>query len=423
MLTKSFILFFISSAVWGNAVDGIALPVVGTLFPLRIAVIVYAIIIWYKTFVLGEYIEVLPESSRIHKKLHKTSIVAFTAMMIAGFVTMYWAYNKIFVVIDIVTWITSFLCVAMCVTTLKTKDDVIFASRVFIVNFLIIGGIGIYESFTGDYFNLTYDYYTRHKNIFDMYMPASIMFNINNLAIFMVLSMPICFVGTEGLKGKQFWDFCLMVFGEVVAVLTGCNTALVIFCVVFLMYVYLNREKKSTGVIIVVVIMILIALSSIVVGVFNEILSFAIEDEPRLDLWKNAFGVAKKYWFMGVGPGNSETVNVLYRTVNVAETARAHNYFLTIFEEFGIVGFAFFAWWFVKFIYATFKIHGMAKNTPVKYGVMFIVTFLPSTLCMSSMIGYFYYWAEIGIFVAMMGIVENKTEDFNQYLDSNRLDS
>ena len=114
MLTKSFILFFISSAVWGNAVDGIALPVLGTLFPLRIAVIVYAIIIWYKTFVLGEYIEILPDSSRIHKKLYKTSIIAFTAMMVAGFVTLYWAYDKTSVIIDIVTWITSFLCIAMC---------------------------------------------------------------------------------------------------------------------------------------------------------------------------------------------------------------------------------------------------------------------------------------------------------------------
>lgn len=406
MLTKSFILFFISSAVWGNSVDGIALPVVGTLFPLRIAVVVYAIIIWYKTFVLGEFIEVLPDSSRVYKKLHRTSVIAFTAMTIAGFVTLYWAYNKVFVIIDIVTWITSFLCIAMCITTLKTKEDVIFAARVFIVNFLIIGGIGIYESFTGDYFNLAYDYYTRHKNIFGMYMPASIMFNINNLAIFMALSMPICFVGTEGLKGKQFWDFCLMAFGEFVIILTGCNTGLVIFCVAFLAYVHLNREKRTTGIIVVVVLMILIALGSIVAGIFNEVLSFSLKDEPRLELWKNAFGVARKYWFMGVGPGNSETVNTIYRTTNVANTARAHNYFLTVFEEFGIVGFAFFVWWFIKYIYATFKLNIMKKNTLLKYSLMFIVVFLPATFCMSSMVGYFYYWAEFGIFIAMMGIVD-----------------
>jgi len=408
MLSKFFIVFFMTSAIWGNSIDGIALPVVGSLFPLRIAILVYGVVIWYKTYVLSEYMEILPDSPLISKKLHKTSVVALGAMMLAGFITMYWAYNKIYVIIDLVTWISSFLCISMCLSFLKTKEDVVFAARVFIINFLIIGGIGIYESFTGDYFNLTYDYYTRHKNVFNLYMPASIMYNINNLAIFMVLSMPICFVGTEGLKGKQFWDFMLMAFGEFVTVLTGCNTGLVMFCVVFAMYVYLNREKRTTGLIVVTVIMILIACSSMVASVFNEILSFSASNEPRLELWKNSLGVARKYWFMGVGPGNSQTVNVLFRTSKIAETSRAHNYFLTVFEEFGIIGFSLFAWWSVRFIYTVFKLHSYNKTSLLKYGVMFIVIFLPSTFCMSSMIGYFYYWAEIGIFISLAGIIENE---------------
>ena len=44
----------------------------------------------------------------------------------------------------------------------------------------------------------------------------------------------------------------------------------------------------------------------------------------------------------------------------------------------------------------------------IKYAIMFLIIFFPSSLCMSNMVGFYFYWAEIGIFMAYNEILENE---------------
>lgn len=407
MWDKWFILFFISSAVWGNAVDGIRLPFIGSLFPLRIAILLFVILVWYKTYIIGEPITVLQNSPFRGPRLRNLTLYTFLVMMVTGLLTMYWAYNQMAVIVDLVTWVTSFACIAISLSFLKKRENIIFAAGIYIINYLIIGGIGIYESFTGDYFNLPYEFYTRQTNVFDLYMPASIMMNINNLAIFMVLSMPICFIGTTNLKAKGLIDLLLMAFGGFVIVLTGCNTALLLLCAVLLMYVIMDRKRKTAWLIIAVIAMILIAFGSVVANVFYELINYSAGNEPRLEAWKNIIGVSWKYYFMGVGPGNGTTVNILYK-VNSTAVGAAHNYVLTVFEEFGFIAAIMFVFWLGKMIYNMIVVYRGSKDSLMKYALMFFIIFVPSTICMSTMVGYFYYWAEFGLLMALAEIVEKE---------------
>ena len=134
MLKKLFIIFFVSSAVWGNAAGGIKLPVLGSLFPLRIAVLMFAGILLYKTYAARENIIILQNSTLSTKQLRNVTAFTFVGMMLAGFVTLYWAYNTSKAIVGLVTWMTSFACIFIALTFLKTEEDVIFAARVFIIS-------------------------------------------------------------------------------------------------------------------------------------------------------------------------------------------------------------------------------------------------------------------------------------------------
>ena len=403
MLDKILILFFITSAVWGNAIDGISLPAIGSLFPLRIAVIVYAVFVWYTSFVLKRPVTVIHSGFSKAVGMRNTTLYTFVAMMITGFITIYWAHSTSAVIVHLVTWVTSFACIAISLSLLKTQENIVFAAGIFVLNYLIIGGIGIYESITGDYYDLAYEYYTRHKNIFGMYRPVSIMYNTNNLAIFSALSLPFCFIATTRFKKyKGLLDILLMGFSVFIIVMTSCNTALLLFCLIVGMYVFMNRERKTAWVIVWAVILLLMVGGSLLLNVFSSLMDYSLDEEKRFEIWENALNVAWQYKLMGVGPGNSTVVNGM----NSSSVGTAHNFFLTVFEEFGIIGSGFFFFWLGKLIYNVFGIYRRTKDVLMKNAVMFCVVFVLSTFTMSTMINFYFYWAEIGMVIVMAELLE-----------------
>ncbi len=414
MLDRVLILFFITSAVWGNAIDGINLPAIGSLFPLRAFVFLFAVFIWYKAFILRENVVLIYSDGTKASGMRNTTLYTFVAMMIFGMVTIYWAHSFSAVLIHLFTWLTVFACIAISLSLLKTRESIIFAAGVFVLNYLAISGIGIYEVFTGDYYDLAYEYYTRQFNIFGLYRPVSIMYNTNNLAILSALTLPMGFIATSGQKKtKGLLDILLMLFILFNIVMTSCNTALILFCLIVGMYVFMNRERKTSWIIIGSVVLFLLIGSSLVLNVFNELMNYSLKDELRFDIWKNAWEVSWKYGLMGVGPGNSTIMNDIYKTSDV-HTSATHNFLLTIFEEFGIIGFSFFFFWISKLFYNIFSIYRATRDVLMKNAVIFCVVFLLSTFCMSTMINYYFYWAEFGIIMAMMECLEKETHEKDQ---------
>ncbi len=399
MFEKFFVFILICASVCMSALFSI-----GPMFPLRFVIIAFILIIFYKAFVFKKTVVVIQNSYYKTGKLYNLTSITFCVMMVIGFITLYWAYSKEHVVDDLITTASSFLCIYMVLFFVKTKEDVVFASRVLVFNYIAYGIHGIYESFTGDYFNLTYQFMAVSKNVFGLFFPASIFYNINNFAIFMVLVMPICFIATSGLKRKGLWDFLLIAFGEAIIVLTGCNTALVLSCVVIAMYLFFNRNNKIFWIILLIIIMILILFSSVIESAFSQIITYSLEEENRLNIWQRAFEVSREYYFMGVGPGNSTIVNGLRPGKGMA----VHNYLLTIFEEYGIITFSFFVYWIYKLFATAVYYYRRTKDEFLKYVMIFVAIFLPSTLCASGMTGYYYIWIIFGLIMALTGCCEKE---------------
>lgn len=403
MLEKTFILLFVTAAVWGSSIPGISV-----FFPLRSLTLVFLVLMLYKALFLKKNPAIFSHSPDKNAGLRNTTVITFVIMLAVGFITLYWAYSKTAVIIDLVTWFTSFFCIFMSLTYMGRRELLLLSARVYVINFIAIGAIGIYESFTGDYFNLMYEHYLNYRNVFGTYMPSSIMLNINNFAIFIVLSLPVCFIATDGLPAKQLLDYLLMLLGEVIILLTGCNTALILSCVVFAMYVFFHRKRGWTLVVAAVLVAVALTSLSVVANVFNEIAGFSVGDEPRFAIWDNALGVSARYNFMGVGPGNSAIVNLIYKTNLQSVSVNNHNYLLTVLEEFGVVGCAAFCFWLWRLYAVSFGSFRKRYDSINKYFIIFLVIYLPSTVCMSTMVGYYYPWLIFGMLMAHTARIEGE---------------
>jgi len=62
----------------------------------------------------------------------------------------------------------------------------------------------------------------------------------------------------------------------------------------------------------------------------------------------------------------------------------------------------------LKLIYNAFAVYIETKHAWLKNALIFAIIFLPSTLCMSTMVGYYFVWAEFGILVALCDVCEKQ---------------
>jgi len=106
--------------------------------------------------------------------------------------------------------------------------------------------------------------------------------------------------------------------------------------------------------------------------VFNKQEGYERKDDPRLTIWKSALKISQKNLVIGVGIGDVRAVltSEYERTGEnqmAAERFNAHNQFIEVLLENGIVGLAIFAAIFALMIYVSF----VAKN--LLYGVFIIM--------------------------------------------------
>lgn len=111
-----------------------------------------------------------------------------------------------------------------------------------------------------------------------------------------------------------------------------------------------------------------------------------LASEPRWLIWKATLENASKYLFVGTGIGTSTLINGVI--------GPAHNFFLEILCEFGFVGL--FA--IITFLSRLLPRKMEIKREPIlKYFNIFFWIFLISSICPSTMQGYYFLWAIFGV--------------------------
>jgi O-antigen ligase len=202
-----------------------------------------------------------------------------------------------------------------------------------------------------EYFYENYFYSARlshlvHPSYLSMYIVISILVSLEALFDSSI----------NGFK-KGFWLSGIIVFLGVLYLLSS-RAGILAAIITIPLYFHFKYHKKLSKWIILVFLLIITVLfvkiaktnakvQSSFEGIFNEKFNETLENDERLLIWKSAMGVIKQNIFLGVGTGDASAelkreflkrgyVKGFYENLN------AHNQFLEILLENGLIGLIFF---------------------------------------------------------------------------------
>lgn len=204
--------------------------------------------------------------------------------------------------------------------------------------------------------------------------------NPNSVAIFLSACVPFLLLFVRNVRSKFWKTFIVLCFIWVLAmiILTKSRASWValIFGMVVLFLPELFRYVKIINRKILFLLVIIIALlcSISIVQIFNMNIESV---RGRLLVWQVSVDMIKSSPIIGLGYGNFAVQYLEYQgnflaqpehssyMNNVGDVKQAHNEYLEVFAETGIIGFVFFASIVFSFIYIGFEIYRKAKDGPV----------------------------------------------------------
>ena len=382
ILGQLFWIAFVFSCMWGSALPGIALPGV-MLFPLR----VFLIIILVADLFNAIY-------TKKGKIIINKSDYPPIAILLIGILTLVWSCNRESSVSAIMVYLTSAL-VLMLSKRKVSHGSLQYILNAIYVNMIIMGIAALYESITGQYLMMSYEYYLRTFNIFGMIRPKAAFFNTNNLAVFFIISLPMALLATEKWKFSKLARVVIFFFSAIIVILTGSRmgiTGLLLCLGLYIFYrVYSdNSSKRILGMSIglVIIAMVIYFMPSNIWSIFE---GKSIGDETRWEIWKAALQSAENYAFMGAGIGTSKFAD--------GSLGSPHNYFLEILLEFGILGLIAFLFLVNNTLPSLKKARSEATFSYLR---MLFWLFLLSTICASTLQGFYFIWLFWGIAISLV---------------------
>lgn len=211
------------------------------------------------------------------------------------------------------------------------------------------------------------------------------------LALFLCMTVPFCtycLFCFHGTGKKIFAGACLLLSVGGIAVSYSRGPYLAV-CIVF--FVLLFYGKKYAWKLLCAGGMLLAGLSVVAGGVFRRLLTlFSGKDisvNTRSDIWEACFEMLRGHWLFGYGTGVGNVRRMLHDTYHIRQP-HAHNLFLQILLENGLVGLVLFGAILVLFVYNVYR---LAKKGG-KCRIM-AVTLLASLagFCGCSMTDYVFY--------------------------------
>jgi O-antigen ligase len=198
-----------------------------------------------------------------------------------------------------------------------------------------------------EYFYENYFYgarlsYLVHPTYLSMYIVISILISLETL-----------FDSSVKFFRKVFWMSGIIVFLTVLYLLSSRAGILAAIIVIPLYFIFKYYKKSSKWIILVFLLIITVVfvkiaktnskVQSSIEGITNENFNETLKNDERLLIWKSAVGVIKQNMFLGVGTGDASVelkreflkrgyVKGFYENLN------AHNQFLEILLENGLIG-------------------------------------------------------------------------------------
>lgn len=221
---RLFWVILVFSIIWGSKLPGITLPMI-TLYPIRI-------------FTLLWMITKLMKGIRTKKLYIARDDIPILIFFGYGCTTVLWSYDSTASFTAIIVYLTSLLCYWMCKNASKKEVGLQYICEAFYINVIIMATIAVYESITGQYMSLSYEYYTRTYNMFGLFRPIAAFYNTNNLAVFMISCLPISMLATEKWRLKNFGKTIIFVVTTIVLLLCDSRAGLLGLIMFVALYLY-----------------------------------------------------------------------------------------------------------------------------------------------------------------------------------------
>lgn len=395
-MKKIYLALLITFTIIGSKLFTIDIPNLGTVSLIMILVI----------FTILYLIIILSKRKKIYfDKIQKnTAIFLIVTILCAIIDSVIFKFN----LLGWMTYIVSFSILSFCMIFINNSRELIFCEKVLLINVFFILVIALYECLTGNYIRETYDSYIYQKSVFGLYKPTAGFANINNLGIFLVIMMPICYSTIDNFKKyKGVVKVIFLLLDIFVVISTNSRGAIIGLIFIFILY-YKDKFRKYR----VLYNGILIACMMVfVMSVFmNGIIFNDIEDESRINIWKQTIKTIANNYFIGVGPGNIADYNLKADYYNYT-FGNPHNYFLEFLGDFGIIAFVCFIGWLYSMIKNCKEItkkddeyiRSRARNYYIYYIIFIISTITPSTMMTAQ-----YIWLGFGLSIAFLSIYQKE---------------
>lgn len=394
--TKQLFLMIIlgTATVWSNFLPGITVPGFGTLFPLRLLAIICAVVFLF---------------TREKFVLYKKTTVLLFLFLLCGLASMLWCIDLNEAVTAMVIYATGVFTVFSVFLLVKDESDIVFLCRIIAVSAIIIGIMGIYESATGNFFIETKDRYSLAwvNNYLGWKYPHAIFYNTNDFATFMTAMLPVFSIAVKDLKIGYSLQYFFIFFSFFCVVLTNSRLCIVLIVVYF---IWLLPKRSLRGVLVGIAA---IAIAGFIIyqnwnilsNSFGDVINTSLGEESRIQIWANCLANIFRTWTFGVGVGNSVIANSQFVYFDTNGVFRAHNFFLEIFEEFGLLGVTCVSLWVID-IYKGIRKYSESEIGKYLKSSMVLSLFL--SICSSSIRQAYYFWLLLALCLVY---VKTQTEE------------
>lgn len=175
------------------------------------------------------------------------------------------------------------------------------------------------------------------------------------LAMYVLLSVLLCIdFFFKSTKKQAFWWLLIAILLFIIILLLSSRAGIISALVTIPLLLYFKLKIKYsmryfavTIIVFITAFIFLLSFNSRIKYTLDDIsrgkISQTLQDDIRLNIWRSAFGAIKQHVLFGVGTGNAsnELKNEFVKrgyTEGLYETLNAHNQFLEILLENGIIG-------------------------------------------------------------------------------------
>lgn len=290
----------------------------------------------------------------------KLCLIYMGYMVISGI----WSNTHILSSLIGLLWMGCFLIYVYIANAVNTKEKLKNAITMVNISAGIIGFIAIIEIVT---YNMT-----KHIEWFNFTFPNPLFYNVNNivynlipveivndkfssrasstfdnpliLATYLVVATPFCAFGSvcfSHSRNRKISRVCLL-FAIGGIIFTSARSAYVAITISILVILISAKNKKLLNKLIPFVFILVI---TIPFGMYlryknSAAGAFAASTERRFDIWKSCFDMIIHKPLTGYGAG-TDNVHTMLRDVYNIDRSHAHNFFIEMFVEGGVIGIVF----------------------------------------------------------------------------------